>query len=285
MKIIDTPKCSLGEGPIWHSEIRSWFWLDINAKNLMKADSTGTEVIVYPLPEAASALATISEKSLLLATEFSLATFNFLTQKFDRLTELEISEAHRTNEGGMGPYGEFWFSSMERKPISASGSIFKVNSSIDISNELSGIGIPNTMVWDEKLNRLYLTDSLKRTVYVYSVDNGRLSNKQVFYTESMTNGTPDGGALDVDGNLWIAIWGGSKVLCLSPEGKIISEITVPALQPSSCCFGGDDLSELFITSAREGLDEKQLKESPLSGSSFIVNPGIKGSKVHSFKMS
>src|SRR5690606_23465196 len=90
-------------------------------------------------------------------------------------------------------------------------------------------------------------------------------------------GAPDGMTIDADGNLWIALWGGSAVVCHDPAtGKRLEKIELPAERITSCAFGGEDLGDLYITSARTGLSDDELQQQPAAGGLFMVRPGVHG---------
>ena len=93
---------------------------------------------------------------------------------------------------------------------------------------------------------------------------------------------PDGITIDSEDFLWVALWGGSRVVRLSPGGEVTAEVHVPVTQPSSCTFGDADLGTLYITSAREGLSRRRLAKEPLAGSLFAARPGVTGSAPVSF---
>ena len=70
---------------------------------------------------------------------------------------------------------------------------------------------------------------------------------------SQQQGVPDGMAMDRDGTLWIAMWGGYKVICINPvSGAKLGEVVLPDANVSCCTFGGEHLDRLYITSARDG---------------------------------
>ena len=135
-----------------------------------------------------------------------------------------------------------------------------------------GIGISNTLAWSPDETRFYFADSLKSRIFVYDYDaeSGAISGKRSFFDASGF-GMPDGSAMDVDGCLWNARWGVGRVLRITPDGDIDRQIEIPALQPSSCAFGGPKLDTLFITSARIALSAEALAHLPLSGSVFAIS--------------
>ena len=128
----------------------------------------------------------------------------------------------------------------------------------------------------------YLTDSAERTVYQIDTSH-KTQRAEHFVTFDELHGYPDGMTTDNEGRLWIAFWDGSKVMCLSPRGEPIAEIHLPVSRPTSCAFGGPDLSTLYITSASVGLSEEALTAQPLAGGLFACSiEGATGWPVAAF---
>ena len=118
---------------------------------------------------------------------------------------------------------------------------------------------------------MFHTDSGARTIYRFPIyDNGELGIREIFATIDPALGAPDGMTFDHDGGLWVAIWGGSRLVRFTPDGAIERAIMLPTPQITSCTFGGADLDRLFVTSAGDGLDE------PNAGALFEVDPGCRG---------
>jgi sugar lactone lactonase YvrE len=193
----------------------------------------------------------------------------------------------RFNEGKTDPSGRLWFGSMqdnfgpndEEVPLERSdGTLFRVDANGAVAVVEEGVGISNTLCWSPDERRFYFADSLANRIFVYDYEptNGGVSNKRLFFEEPGL-GVPDGSAMDVDGCLWNARWGAGMVLRITPHGRIDHRIDVPALQPSSCAFGGPQLDTLFVTSARRGMSPSAL--SPLSGSVFAIVGGAQGATV------
>jgi sugar lactone lactonase YvrE len=88
---------------------------------------------------------------------------------------------------------------------------------------------------------------------------------------------PDGGAVDSAGNYWVAFYRGGRVLQISPLGDVLAEYAVPAMCPTMCAFGGEDLRTLYVTSARQQRDADELARLPQSGGIFAMRvdtPGL-----------
>ena len=143
---------------------------------------------------------------------------------------------------------------------------------------LDGLHITNGMDWSPCDKYFYLCDSGSKQIFKYDYDseNGTLGERSIFYSHDSGSGTPDGLCIDTDGCLWVAIWDGWQVIKLNSQGNIIMQIDLPIPRPTSCCFGGEDMSTLFVTSARIRLSTTQLIEAPESGSIFTIRTKSKG---------
>src|SRR5258708_12960499 len=58
---------------------------------------------------------------------------------------------------------------------------------------------------------------------------------------------PDGLAVDSEGSVWVAVWGGSVIQRYDAEGTLTGVVRVPAANVTSCAFGGPELHRLYIT--------------------------------------
>jgi sugar lactone lactonase YvrE len=260
-------------------------WLDIlNNRMFEKSFNTGA-LCCWELPETVSSIAcdASSADHVWLVSERSLVRFQLVNSTYEKLIALPLQGNYRTNDGCVGPDGRYWFGTMLRRPQTAQGAIYSVGNKLDLRVELEGIAIPNTFCWLEDC--LLISDSLQQICRRYTTcQSGPIQDKGVFTSLSNSAGTPDGGAVDQNGNVWIALWGGGKVVCYTPEGEPLNEISLPVPQPSSCCFGGPDNNILFITTAREGLTETELTQYPQSGAVFFIQLPVQGAVVHKFSV-
>jgi sugar lactone lactonase YvrE len=137
---------------------------------------------------------------------------------------------------------------------------------------------------------MYFTDSPRYTIWKYDFDaaTGSISNKRPFATidhfEHQKKAEPDGLAVDVEGYVWSALWGGCRVVRFSPAGELVGEVRLPSLRVSCPAFGGKDMDELFITTA--ALDEDDLegrKKYVENGGIFRIKVGVKGLPKFRFK--
>ena len=89
--------------------------------------------------------------------------------------------------------------------------------------------------------------------------------------------------MDVEGKIWVALWGGWCVARLDPDtGEELARVELPVSQVSACAFGGPNLDELYITSARKNLVRKELENQPLAGGLFKARVAVRGVKPVAF---
>jgi sugar lactone lactonase YvrE len=145
------------------------------------------------------------------------------------------------------------------------------------------------MAWPSDGRTLAHIDSARREVtrYPYDPATGDLGSGATLLSladlDLPPGAVPDGMAIDEEDGLWIAVWGGSCVLHVGDDGTILDRIALPVSQPSSCAFGGPDLADLYVTSAREGLDPDRAAREPRAGGLFRFRPGVRGRPPAAFR--
>src|SRR5690606_13214013 len=171
---------------------------------------------------------------------------------------------------------------------SALGALYKVNADLTYEKMDEPFNIPNGIAWNKKNTIMYVVDSVMKKIFRYdfNLENGTLGNRTVLIDTTDEQGLPDGLTIDDDDNLWVAFWQGQSVLRYDTKtGKVLLRIRVPTVIPTSCCFGGDDLNTLYITSSRQYDTSENIQNFPYSGGLFSVDLGIKGSPTQIFKES
>jgi sugar lactone lactonase YvrE len=277
LTVVSQHRAILGEGPLWHSGRESLFWVDINSRQLLeqRTSAVGAAHRLWQFDWPATALAADEhDRNLLwMATPRGLASLDVESGESCIEKPLLLAPGLRSNDGSVGPDGRFWFGTMQETPQSRVGKVYSIGRDGSCIEELEGIGIPNTFTWEQDGEKLLISDSMERRCYRYDHTHRCL---ELFLDFRDSGSTPDGGALDEEGNLWLALWDGFAVRCYSPRGQLLSEIALPVPRPTSCCFGGADGGTLFITTAREGLDHETLARYPLSGAVLSVATSTRG---------
>lgn len=268
----------LGEGPCWDARAGRLYWVDIEGRRLEWLDPEGGAAGGWDLDRRTSALAPRAGGGLLLATEHGFALFDPATGTLDHRHNPEPERPwNRSNDGKTDALGRFWAGTMDDGKVRRSGAVYRLDPDWRCTRVLDGLAIPNTVSWSPDGRTFYLADSGERTLYACDPDErGGLGVPRPFARTERDDITPDGSAVDAEGFLWNAQWGGWRVVRYAPDGTIDRVVAMPVQQPTSCAFGGDDLSTLYVTSARQGLSEQALAGQPLAGGVFAFEPGARG---------
>lgn len=262
--VLGARRFKLGEGPHYDAAARTLYWVDIIAGEAWSLEVETGATRSWSFGQPVSAVVPRAKGGLLVARAHGLVLLDPAT---GRQTEFAAPEGNlagnRSNEARVDPQGRFWLGTMQNNigpddedlPVTRSaGALYRILPDGTFAQMAAGIGISNTLCWDEARGRLYFGDSLAGTISVYDWDgeSGDLSNRRLF-APPHERGVPDGSALDAEGHLWNARWGGSCLIRYAPDGRIDRIIDMPVRQPTSCVFAGDDLKTLYVTSARAGL--------------------------------
>lgn len=274
--------CELGEGPIWYVSRKSLFWVDILGKSIHEYIPESQQVNSFNIGHRVSLIIEKDKDNMLLAVQGGLAAYNLATKALTWLAVIEKdTPANRTNDGAIDSRGNIWIGTMEMHCETGKGSLYVVDKQYQVTKKLSNLSVPNGLVFTPDQQHMFHIDSPTHKVisYSYNSDTLEIIPEKTIIEVPPEIGSPDGMTMDAEGMLWIALWGGFSVTRWNPNtGKQIGSIEVPVPQVSACIFGGENLDQLYITSARENLSEDELKRYPDSGSVFVANPGVRGRK-------
>ena len=158
------------------------------------------------------------------------------------------------------------------------GALYRVDADHSLTTIAPDLTIANGLGWSLAGDVMYHIDSTTYGIDAYAFDGatGSVGERRRHIAFSQEEGLPDGMTVDADGGLWVGFFGAGAVRRYGPDGTPWGEIDLPAQQITSACFGGPDLGDLYITSARYGLDAAALAEQPLAGSLFVCRPGVTG---------
>jgi sugar lactone lactonase YvrE len=281
-EVILDAQAALGEGPAWDAKTRTLYWIDIVDKRIHyhRDDEDGfIQLDVMP-----GCLAPARDGSVIVAAHASILTLEPATAKQTVLTSVREPANNRFNDGKCDPAGRFLAGTMDMGEKIPSGALHSFDGS-QVTRLLGDICISNGLAWSPDHKTFYHVDTPTREVkaFDYDLETGQIANPRVVIRVPETLGWPDGMTSDMDGNLWIAMWGGAQVTRWDPRtGQLLEQIPLPAKHVTSCVFGGDYLNELYITSARRGLDHADLTAYRYSGSLMRVKTQVQGMPTFEF---
>ncbi len=281
-----TNRDQLGETPLWCGRTDTLWWLDIEQPRLQSYHPASGTHQVYPFDcDWLGSLALTTGNEMLVATDLSLQLFDPNTGESTLLVELEKDLDNRLNDGRVDNHGRFWVGSMDNGLSNPSGSLYRIDANGQASTHHSGIVVTNGIVHSPDGRTMYLTDTRRYTTWAFDVDqqNGTLSGQRVFADYSMSGDRPDGAIVDVDGCIWQAFFGGSRIVRYTPAGVIDQSIELPVSNPTCLCFGGTDLRTLFVTTAFKFLSPAQLAAEPMTGSLLAIEGVGQGLPEHRYR--
>jgi L-arabinonolactonase len=270
---------SLGEGPVWSVREQTLYWVDIVGRAARSySPSTGVRRN-WSMPSEIGALALRTSGGALVALRSGFALLDLGTGVLTPVCDPEPDHPENLfNDGACDRAGRFWAGTLHQNETEPLGSLYRVDAALQCTRMLTGLVVANGIGWSPDNRTMYFTDSGHRRIsaFDYSLERGELSGQRTFAEVGARDGVPDGLTVDSEGYVWTALWDGGAIRRYAPDGRLSEVIEVPVPRPTSCAFGGPDLSTLFITSARDGLDERALHEAPLSGSVFALETSACG---------
>jgi len=288
-----TDQYFLGECARYDEVREELYWVNVapDRGQFFRARANGTDVEIiqqYDFPGSFTALApraTLAD-GWIVAMDDSLFS---LTEAGD-LTRLASPEAHnhgavRSNDGAADPWGVFWIGSMSRTAEAGRGSLYRYHETFGVETVFEDLTIANGIGWSPDNRTMYYVDSGPGTIHRYDVDDhGGISNQRLFARLDVdSEGAPDGLCVDVEGNVWVAVWGGYEVRQYAPSGEQIGSVKVDTRQPSCPTIGGANGTTLYITTAQEDMSQELLAREPNAGRVFACEVGVRGLPINPYR--
>jgi sugar lactone lactonase YvrE len=280
---VTAPVAHHGEGPVWWDGWGGLKFVDLLAGDVLTLDNSGAITRAH-VGKRAAALRPRVGGGAVVATEraFAVAASGDLSD-LTEVTEVWTDPGIRFNDGGCDPEGRFWCGTMAYDQTPGAGTMYRLSAEdgrgdgrgkasprYAVQRQWGGVSISNGFAFSPDQSMAYYNDTPTGAVSVMDWVDGELRNRRDLV---QTGGSPDGLCVDVDGGIWVAMFGGSAVRRYTPEGRLDEVVELPVSQVTACTFGGDDLGELYITTSAEGVD--RAKE-PGAGALFSVRPGATG---------
>ncbi len=281
VELVLDAKAELGEGPIWDYRRGVLYWVDITRKVIHVYDPVANRDRTIDAGQEVGCLALRSNGGLILAGRNG---FVELDLESGVIADVLDPERHlpdnRFNDGKCDARGRFWAGTMNTKGQRDRGSLYCLYPDFRLRTLLTGVSISNGIAWSADLKTMYYIDTPTAEVaaFDFDADTGDLAARRAVIRIPDGKGKPDGMTMDTEGMLWVALYGGGAVTRWDPrDGKLLATIEVPARNVTCCAFAGLRMDELYITTARQGLDPQALAAAPHSGGLFRAVPGARGS--------
>lgn len=264
----------LGEGPVWDAAGGRVLWVDIQRGLVLEGElrADGVEPVArHALPGTVGAVVPAADGGLLVAAADGLAAIPAGGRVHPGPRLLPGHADSRLNDGACDPAGRFLVGSLALDGREHDERLYRLESDGSVTVLADDVTLSNGLGWAPDGNTLYHVDSVPGVVWSrrYDPATGAVGERRELFR--IADGTPDGLCVDVDGNLWIAIWGGGEVRRYTPRGDVLAAVAVPAPHTSSVAFVGPGRDRLLVTTARDGLSQAALAAHPDSGRLFLAD--------------
>jgi sugar lactone lactonase YvrE len=268
----------LGEGPRWDGRSGHLYFVDIRRGNFIRRQLATGKMEQSYIGMPLGAIGFCRSEKLVMATKAGFGLWDLKTRTIEMVPGLRIDRMDtRFNDGVVDSAGRFWAGTQAPQ---GQAILYRLDPDGTVHTMDTGFTICNGMGWSPDNRTMYFTDSMAHTIYAYDfdLDSGAIVNRRDFvHVTDPAEAVPDGLAVDAEGCIWSAMWGGSKVSRFDPQGRLMHELSVPARHVTACTFGGPQLDTLYITTAWSELTLEQRAAQPQSGDLFVVpDPGVKG---------
>jgi sugar lactone lactonase YvrE len=271
---------SLGESVLWCPRTRKVWWLDVLKPCLQSFDPlTGTHD-VYALPGRTCGCAALrASGGFVLALDAGLHGYEPTTGEPEFLLHAEPDQPeNRYNDGRCDRRGRLWIGTMHREIRKPSGSLYRIGGDRSVHRLFDGVRVPNSTGFSPDDCTFYFSDTPRHTIWAFDfdLDAGTIANSRVFADLSARGGLPDGSCVDAEGFLWNAEFAGSQITRYAPDGRVDQTLELPVASPTSCCFGGERLDTLYVTSATFQHSPEQQAADPCGGGLLAIETGVRG---------
>jgi sugar lactone lactonase YvrE len=277
-KAVGTVRSRWGEGPIWWKN--ALYYVDIEGHTVHRFEPATGREHSWNVGRRVGTVVPRDSGGLVIAGDGGISFLNPETGELTAVANPEPDKPdNRFNDGKCSPDGRFFAGTISLAKKTGDARLYRLDRDLSIHEAFGPVTNSNGIVWSADGGTVFYIDTPRREVFAFDYEDGHLRNLRTVISTHHLEGSPDGMAIDTDGNLWIAMCHGACVICFDPaSGKELRRVELPCLETTACAFGGADLSDLYVTT---GLHAKVEEEH--AGRLFVVQGlGVKGQPANSF---
>ncbi|MFB7198550.1 SMP-30/gluconolactonase/LRE family protein [Streptomyces sp. NPDC056121] len=259
-------EATLGEGPTWDAEAGRLIWVDILGSRVHTYDpATGRRTVMATEQHVGAAKPRAGGAGLVVNLRDGIGLYGPGGTDF-RWLHRDPVPGRRGNDAAIAPDGSLWAGSMAYDESPGGGNLVRIAADGTATEILDDVTVSNGTGWSPDGSLMYYVDTPTRRIDVFDFDGRQAVRRREFAVVEEGAGHPDGLTVDADGCVWVALWDGSALRRYTPSGALDRVVELPVKRPTACAFGGADLTDLYVTSARVGLDAP----SPYAGSLLVL---------------
>ena len=276
----------VGESPIWDYKYNRLLWIDTQGSLFIYTPNDGKNIEIK-LDRMIGTVIPYKKDTVLVGLQDGIYEISLISRELKFISDPEGRDAgNRYNDGKCDAEGRLWIGTMDKDCTPKKAGFFVIDTNGIGRRVLSDITISNGVIWSVDNKKLYYQDTPTRNIsaFDFDIEKGVISNRQEIIHLPDTLGTPDGNTIDEEGMVWVANWDAACVTRWNPRtGELLQRIDVPALNVTAVAFGGENLEDLYITTASLYMPEDKAKNYPEAGNLFVVKPGVKGVRCNYWK--
>jgi L-arabinonolactonase len=270
----------IGEAPIWVPEEARLYWVDTEGSRAFSYRPSDCETRSFPLAMPATALLRRRGGGWVAVTKKGLAFWDQVSGGFEFIVDPVADNPDLCfNDGAVDRQGRIVSGTMNfHEHRRRDGHLFRLDTDLSLSTLDSGIAVANGIGFSPGGETLYVSEQFAGRILAYDYDSGAgtASRRRVFAEVKSEEGLPDGIIVDAEGFVWNGRWGGSTLARYAPDGSLDRKYVLPVETGTCMAFGGEDLKDLYVTTAWYGMDEAARRASPGSGDLYRIRPGVAG---------
>ena len=283
--VVHDQPMQVGECPLWHDVESALYWVDINGLTVNRVHPASGKFSSWKMGSEPSAIAVDGDNNLVVATRKGFVRLNTTSGDIADICPAPYDTAiTRFNDGRVDPMGRFWVGTMYEPRDKPAAEMYVLERDRLRLGWSGGMTNSNGLAWSPDGGTMYHADTTSHRIDRYDFDaaTGQVANGRTIASFSLDKsaadygGRPDGAAVDSEGNYWVAMFEGGRLLKLSPDGELLREIPLPLRCPTAVAFGGSDLRTLYITSASHGRSEAERAQYPLTGKVLCMRVDVAG---------
>ncbi|UED88639.1 SMP-30/gluconolactonase/LRE family protein [Streptomyces profundus] len=269
LEIAVRERAELGEGPTWDPVAERLVWVDILSSRVHLFDPATGRRTVLPTEQHVGAAKPRRDGGLVVNLRDGVGLYD--PDGTFRWLRREVVRGRRGNDAAVAPDGALWAGTMRYDERTGGGTLSRVAPDGAALTVLPEVTVSNGLGWSPDGRALYFIDTPTRRIDVFTVaEDGGVTGRRVLVDTAGLSGFPDGMTVDADGCLWAAFWDGGALRRFTPEGVLDRTVELPVSRATACAFGGGGLTDLYVSTARVGVDPRA---EPLAGS-LLVLPGL-----------
>ncbi|MEV1019029.1 SMP-30/gluconolactonase/LRE family protein [Streptomyces sp. NPDC050264] len=257
----------LGEGPTWDAAAGRLIWVDILGSRVHTYEPGSGRRTVLATEQHVGAAKPRTGGGLVVNLRDGVGSYS--PEGAFTWLHRDPVPGRRGNDAAVAPDGALWAGSMAYDETPGGGNLIRLAPDGSVETVLDDVTVSNGTGWSPDGTLMYYVDTPTRRIDVFDVEGERVTGRRELATVEEGAGFPDGLTVDADGCVWVALWDGAALRRYTPSGALDRVVPLPVRRPTACAFGGADLSDLYVSTARVGLNSP----SPLAGS-LLVLPGV-----------